>query len=122
MSAGIFVLSTLPELFLLFGTFFAAMGQDGYVHLVNTPQKVIIYGLSNLAWLLMAIPLGFWNDKKIYKEVREELSKRPRYWKRAITIYCAVIVMMVVTVNVTFPHFSPNENTIKQELMEIRGK
>ena len=57
-----------PEFVLLAGTFLAARGQDGYVHLVNVPQKVVFYGLASLAVLLSAIPLGFFDDKKICKE------------------------------------------------------
>lgn len=40
-AAGIYFLSILPEFVLLAGTFLAARGQDGYVHLVNVPQKVV---------------------------------------------------------------------------------
>lgn len=79
-AAGIYFLSILPEFVLLAGTFLAARGQDGYVHLVNVPQKVVFYGLASLAVLLSAIPLGFFDDKKICKEVRQELRERPRYW------------------------------------------
>lgn len=63
LAAGIYFLSILPEFVLLAGTFLAARGQDGYVHLANVPQKIVFYGLASLAWLLMAIPLGF-DDKK----------------------------------------------------------
>lgn len=59
LAAGIYFLSILPEFVLLAGTFLAARGQDGYVHLVNVPQKVVCYGLAGLAVLLSAIPLGF---------------------------------------------------------------
>lgn len=96
-AAGIYFLSILPEFVLLAGTFLAARGQDGYVHLVNVPQKVVFYGLASLAVLLSAIPLGFFDDKKICKEVRQELRERPRYWKRAIAVYWAVIVAMSST-------------------------
>lgn len=51
-AAGIYFLSILPEFVLLAGTFLAARGQDGYVHLVNVPQKVVFYGLAGLAVLL----------------------------------------------------------------------
>ena len=102
-AAGIYFLSILPEFVLLAGTFLAARGQDGYVHLVNVPQKVVFYGLASLAVLLSAIPLGFFDDKKICKEVRQELRERPRYWKRAIAVYWAVIVAMVVAANIVFP-------------------
>ena len=111
LATGVYFLSILPEFFLLVGTFLAATGQDGYVHLVNVPQKVIFYGLSGLAWLLMAIPLGFGDEKKTSKEVRQELRQRPRYWKRTITIYWAVIVATVVAVNITFPIISPKTET-----------
>ena len=92
LAAGVYCLSIIPEYVLLAGTFLAARGQDGYVHLVNVPQKVVFYGLAGLAVLLSAIPLGFFDDKKICKEVRQELRKRPRYWKRALAVYWAVIV------------------------------
>ena len=48
-AAGIYFLSIIPEFVLLAGTFLAARGQDGYVHLVNVPQKVVFYGLAGLA-------------------------------------------------------------------------
>ena len=102
-AAGIYFLSIIPEFVLLAGTFLAARGQDGYVHLVNVPQKIVFYGLAGLAVLLSAIPLGFFDDKKICKEVRQELRKRPHYWKRALAVYWAVIVAIVVVVNVAFP-------------------
>ena len=54
-AAGIYFLSILPEFVLLAGTFLAARGQDGYVHLVNVPQKVVFYGLASLAVLLVWI-------------------------------------------------------------------
>lgn len=53
-----------------------------------------------LAVLLMAIPLGFRDDKKVCKEVRQELRERPRYWEWAIAVYWAVIVVIVVTMNI----------------------
>ena len=87
LAAGVYCLSIIPEYVLLAGTFLAARGQDGYVHLVNVPQKVVFYGLAGLAVLLSAIPLGFFDDKKICKEVRQELRKRPRYWRRALAVY-----------------------------------
>ena len=40
------------------------------------------------------------------KEVRQELSERPRYWKRAIAVYWAAIVAAVVAVNVRFYNFA----------------
>ena len=104
LAAGIYFLSILPEFVLLAGTFLAARGQDGYVHLANVPQKIVFYGLAGLAWLLMAIPLGF-DDKKVCKEVRQELRERPRYWKRALAVYWAVIVAMVVAAILCFPLF-----------------
>ena len=64
------------------------------------PQKIVIYGLVGLAVLLSAIPLGFFDDKKICKEVRQELREQPRYWKWAIVIYWTVIAALVVAVNV----------------------
>ena len=96
-----------PEFILLAGTFLAATGQDGYVHLVNVPQKIIFYGLAGLAVLLSTIPLGFFDDKKICKEVRQELHERPRYWKRALAVYWAVIVAIVVVVNAIYPLLTP---------------
>ena len=104
LASGIYLLSILPELLLLNGTLFAAAGQDGYVHLESDCQKVVFYGVSVLALLLMVIPLGFLDDKKIRKEVRQELRERPRYWKRAMLIYIAAIVALVVAVNIAFPY------------------
>ena len=75
LATGIYFLSILPEFVLLAGTFLAAREYDGYVHLVNVPQKIVIYGLVGLAVLLSAIPLGFFDDKKICKEVRQELRR-----------------------------------------------
>lgn len=63
-AAGIYFLSILPEFVLLAGTFLAARGQDGYIHLVNVPQKVVFYGLAGLAVLLSAIPLGFLTTRR----------------------------------------------------------
>ena len=85
----------------------AARGQDGYVHLVNVPQKVVFYGLAGLAVLLSAIPLGFFDDKKTCKEVRQELRKRPRYWRRALAVYWTVIVAIVVVANAIYPLLTP---------------
>lgn len=113
LAAGIYFLSILPEFVLLAGTFLAARGQDGYVHLVNVPQKVVCYGL---AVLLSVIPLGFFDDKKICKEVRQELRERPRYWKRAIVVYWAVIVAMVVAANIVFPAFSDKTMPVESGL------
>lgn len=107
LAAGIYFLSILPEFFLLAGTFLAAREHDGYVHLVNVLQKIVIYGLASLAVLLSAIPLGFFDDKKICKEVRQELLGRPRYWKWAIVIYWTVIAAFVVAVNVIYPLITP---------------
>ncbi len=104
LGAGIYALTILPELLLLNGTLFAAAGQDEYVHLESDCQKVVFYGVSVLALLLMVIPLGFLDDKKIRKEVRQELRERPRYWKRAMLIYIAAIVALVVAVNIAFPY------------------
>ena len=42
LAAGVYCLSIIPEYVLLAGTFLAARGQDGYVHLVNVPQKVVL--------------------------------------------------------------------------------
>lgn len=108
LATGIYFLSILPEFFLLAGTFLAAREHDGYVHLVNVPQKIVIYGLVGLAVLLSAIPLGFFDDKKICKEVRQELRERPRYWKWAIVIYWTVIAALVVAVNVIYPLVTPS--------------
>ena len=114
--AGIYALTILPELLLLNGTLFAAAGQDGYVHLESDWQKVVFYGVSGLALLLMVIPLGFLDDKKIRKEVRQELCERPRYWKRAMVIYIATIMAMVVAVNAAFPHLKPETAPRKEEV------
>ena len=119
LAAGVYCLSIIPEYVLLAGTFLAARGQDGYVHLVNVPQKIIVYGLVGLAVLLSAIPLGFFDDKKICKEVRQELRKRPRYWKRALAVYWAVIVAMVVAVNVAFPAISEKTIPTENEQVEV---
>jgi len=118
-AAGIYFLSILPEYVLLAGTFMAARGQDGYVHLTNVPQKIVFYGLSGLAMLLMVIPLGFGDDKKICKEVRQELRERPRYWKRALAVYWAVIVAIVVIVNMAFPTASENTVPAEKEQVEV---
>ena len=119
LAAGIYFLSILPEFVLLVGTLLAAKGQDGYVHLVNVPQKIVFYGLSGLAMLLMVIPLGFGDDKKICKEVRQELRERPRYWKRALAVYWAVIVAIVVVVNMAFPTASENTVPAEKEQVEV---
>ena len=105
LASGIYLLSILPELLLLNGTLFAAAGQDGYVHLESGWQKAVFYGVSALAVLLMIIPLGFSNDKKIGKEVRQELRERPRYWRRAVAVYWAAVVAAVVAMNVMFSCF-----------------
>lgn len=118
-AAGIYFLSILTEYVLLAGTFMAARGQDGYVHLTNVPQKIVFYGLSGLAMLLMVIPLGFGDDKKICKEVRQELRERPRYWKRALAVYWAVIVAIVVIVNMAFPTASENTVPTEKEQVEV---
>lgn len=118
-AAGIYFLSILPEYVLLASTFMAARGQDGYVHLTNVPQKIVFYGLSGLAMLLMVIPLGFGDDKKICKEVRQELRERPRYWKRALAVYWAVIVAIVVIVNMAFPTASENTVPAEKEQVEV---
>lgn len=119
LAAGVYCLSIIPEYVLLAGTFLAARGQDGYVHLVNVPQKIIVYGLVGLAVLLSAIPLGFFDDKKICKEVRQELRKRPRYWKGALAVYWAVIVAIVVVVNIAFPTASENTISAEKEQVEV---
>ena len=68
---------------------------------------------------LSAIPLGFFDDKKICKEVRQELRERPRYWKRAIAVYWAVIVAMVVAANIVFPTFSDKTMPPENERTEV---
>lgn len=74
-AAGIYFLSIIPEFVLLAGTFLAARGQDGYVHLVNVPQKIVFYGLAGLAVLLSAIPLGFLTTRRYArKSVRNFVS------------------------------------------------
>ena len=115
LASGIYLLSILPELLLLNGTLFAAAGQDGYVHLESGWQKAVFYGVSVLAVLLMLIPLGFSDDKKICKEVRQELRERPRYWKRAVAVYWAAIVAAVVAVNVVFLYLKPEAVPQKNE-------
>lgn len=119
LAAGIYFLSILPEFVLLAGTFFAAKGQDGYVYLVNVPQKIVFYGLASLAVLLSAIPLGFFDEKRICKVVRQELRERSRYWKRALAVYWAVIVAMVVVVNIAFPTFSEETIPTENEQVEV---
>lgn len=119
LASGIYLLSILPELLLLNGTLFAAAGQDGYVHLESGWQKAVFYGVSVLAVLLMIIPLGFSDDKKICKEVRQELRERPRYWKRAVAVYWAVIVAIVVVVNMAFPMASENTVPAEKEQVEV---
>lgn len=119
LGAGIYALTILPELLLLNGTLFAAAGQDGYVHLESDCQKVVFYGVSVLALLLMVIPLGFLDDKKIRKEVRQELRERPRYWKRALAVYWVVIVAIVVVVNIAFPTASENTVPAEKEKVEV---
>lgn len=75
LAAGVYCLSIIPEYVLLAGTFLAARGQDGYVHLVNVPQKVVFYGLAGLAVLLSAIPLGFLTIRRhARKSVRNFVS------------------------------------------------
>lgn len=75
LAAGVYCLSIIPEYVLLAGTFLAARGQDGYVHLVNVPQKVVFYGLAGLAVLLSAIPLGFLTIRRYSrKSVRNFVS------------------------------------------------
>ena len=118
-AAGIYFLSILPEFVLLAGTFLAATRQDGYVHLANVPQKIVFYSLAGLVVLLSAIPLGFFDDKKICKEVRQELRERPRYWRRALAVYWAVIVAMVVVVNMAFPTASENTVPTENEKVEV---
>ena len=115
LASGIYLLSILPELLLLNGTLFAAAGQDGYVHLESGWQKAVFYGVSVLAVLLMLIPLGFSDDKKICKEVRQELRERPRYWKRAVAVYWAAIVAAAVAVNVVFLYLKPEAVPQKNE-------
>ena len=68
---------------------------------------------------MSAIPLGFFDDKKICKEVRQELRKRPRYWKRALAVYWAVIVAIVVVVNIAFPTASENTVPAEKEKVEV---
>ena len=104
LGAGKYALTIQHEVILRNGNLFAATGQNGYVNLEYDGQKVIFYGVSVLAILLMVIPLGFLDDKKIRKEVRQELRERPRYWKRAMLIYIAAIVALVVAVNIAFPY------------------
>lgn len=57
-AAGIYFLSILPEFVLLAGTFLAARGQDGYVHLVNVPQKVVFYGSGGSGGAAVSHPSG----------------------------------------------------------------
>lgn len=64
-------------------------------------------------------PFGIFDDKKICKEVRQELRKRPRYWKRALAVYWAVIVAIVVVVNIAFPTASENTVPAEKEKVEV---
>lgn len=110
LSQGIYALSILPEFVLLYGTLFAARGEDGYMHSDSMTlfQQVLFYASTGLAIALMAIPLGFGEDKKVCLEVRKELRERARYWKRAIAIYWAIILAIVVAINVVFPMMVAN--------------
>jgi hypothetical protein len=75
LAAGVYCLSIIPEYVLLAGTFLAARGQDGYVHLVNVPQKVVFYGLAGLAVLLSAILWDFLTIRRYArKSVRNFVS------------------------------------------------
>ena len=71
-------------------------------------QQVLFYASTGLAIALMAIPLGFGEDKKVCQEVRKELRERARYWKCAIAIYWAIILAIVVAINVVFPMMVAN--------------
>lgn len=64
-------------------------------------------------------PFGIFDDKKICKEVRQELRKRPRYWKRALAVYWAVIVAIVVVANMAFPTASENTVPAEKEQVEV---
>lgn len=77
LATGIYFLSILPEFFLLAGTFLAAREYDGYVHLVNVPQKIVIYGLVGLAVLLSAIPLGFLTIRKYARKSVRNFGNGP---------------------------------------------
>ena len=118
-AAGIYFLSILPEFVLLAGTFLAARGTRRVCTSGKRATKGCFYGLASLAVLLSAIPLGFFDDKKICKEVRQELRERPRYWKRAIAVYWAVIVAMVVAANIVFPTFSDKTMPPENERTEV---
>ena len=90
-------------------------------YLVNVPQKgCFLYGLAlGLAVLLSSHPSGIFDDKKICKEVRQELRERPRYWKRAIAVYWAVIVAMVVAANIVFPLFRTRQCRRRMRRTEV---
>lgn len=64
-------------------------------------------------------PFGIFDDKKICKEVRQELRERPRYWRRALAVYWAVIVAIVVVVNVAFPTASESTIPTENEQVEV---
>lgn len=72
-AAGIYFLSILPEFVLLAGTFLAARGQDGYVHLVNVPQKVVFYGLAGLA-MRCALHVGEQPGQGIYFRIHQTMD------------------------------------------------
>ncbi|HIS33585.1 MAG TPA: hypothetical protein IAA79_01515 [Candidatus Avirikenella pullistercoris] len=98
-----YVVTILPELFLLIGTTLAAPEKNGYMHIEHTWEEIIVYTLWGWAFLGMAIPLNFGFDgkeEKIRKEVKKELREHPLYWKKMITIYFAAIVVAITAAHI----------------------
>lgn len=85
-AAGIYFLSILPEFVLLAGTFLAARGQDGYVHLVNVPQKVVFYGLASLAERLPFVPVATFR-----------ISLLSRFRSSVLSTYDTCVMMRLVS-------------------------
>ncbi len=98
-----YVVTILPELFLIFGTLFAAAQENGHIHLEHRWQEIMLMIVGCWGFGVMAVPLNFGfggEEGTIRREVRKELSERPRYWKRATAAYLLAIVMMVATANI----------------------
>lgn len=70
LAAGVYCLSIIPEYVLLAGTFLAARGQDGYVHLVNVPQR-----LSSTVWRVWrcCCPPSLWDFLTIRRHARKSV-------------------------------------------------
>ena len=90
LAAGVYCLSIIPEYVLLAGTFLAARGQDGYVHLVNVPQKVVFYGLAGLAVLL---------EKQIARFRRENLGFVFQDFNLLDTLTISENIALALTIN-----------------------